>query len=303
MGGGLCSASPCSATRVLARWASALLAVATVATAALAVLPEAFNRPFAVPTGIALIGLGVSLWREQRHDRRDGHLDPGARRAARSPMTIQQVRPPVQSRGWPVPAILVTLSAIPLAAGTLRLVQLAGGPDLIPADVRYADFPAPLVAHIVGAAVYAVVGAFQFVPAIRRRHPSWHRRAGRVLVVAGLTVAVSALAMTLSYAAKPGTGDLLYVLRLVFGSAMAACLVLGFAAIRRRDIASHRAWMVRAYALGLAAGTQVFTEGIGGAIFGTGELAGDLAKGSAWIINLTIAEWAIRRPTTARASS
>ncbi|QIX27588.1 hypothetical protein ncot_13985 [Nocardioides sp. JQ2195] len=48
---------------VLARWASALLAVATVGTASLAVLPEAFNRPMAVPTGIALIGLGVSLWR------------------------------------------------------------------------------------------------------------------------------------------------------------------------------------------------------------------------------------------------
>ncbi len=49
--------------RVLARWASALLAVSTVATAALAVLPHAFNRPFAVPEGIALIALGVSLWR------------------------------------------------------------------------------------------------------------------------------------------------------------------------------------------------------------------------------------------------
>jgi uncharacterized SAM-binding protein YcdF (DUF218 family) len=51
---------------VLARWAAALLAVSTVATAALAVLPEAFDRPMAVPEGIALIGLGVSLWRTQR---------------------------------------------------------------------------------------------------------------------------------------------------------------------------------------------------------------------------------------------
>ncbi|HMQ37463.1 MAG TPA: hypothetical protein PKA07_07875 [Micropruina sp.] len=48
---------------VLARWASVLLAVGTAGTAALAVLPEAFNRPFAVPVGIALIGLGISLWR------------------------------------------------------------------------------------------------------------------------------------------------------------------------------------------------------------------------------------------------
>ncbi len=51
---------------ILARWASALLAVGTVATAALAVLPEAFDRPMAVPEGLALIGLGISLWRDQR---------------------------------------------------------------------------------------------------------------------------------------------------------------------------------------------------------------------------------------------
>jgi hypothetical protein len=49
--------------RVLARWAAALLAVSTVGTAALAVLPASFDRPFAVPEGIALIGLGASLWR------------------------------------------------------------------------------------------------------------------------------------------------------------------------------------------------------------------------------------------------
>jgi len=55
-------------TGVLARWAAALLAVSTVATAALAVLPESFNRPLAVPEGIALIGLGVSLWRTSRRD-------------------------------------------------------------------------------------------------------------------------------------------------------------------------------------------------------------------------------------------
>jgi hypothetical protein len=54
--------------RVLARWAAALLAVGTIATAALAVLPESFDRPLAVPVGVALIGLGVSLWRNPGHD-------------------------------------------------------------------------------------------------------------------------------------------------------------------------------------------------------------------------------------------
>jgi hypothetical protein len=52
--------------RILARWACVLLAYGTVSVLALAALPESFNRPFAVPTGVALIGLGISLWRDQR---------------------------------------------------------------------------------------------------------------------------------------------------------------------------------------------------------------------------------------------
>ena len=76
---------------------------------------------------------------------------------------------------------------------------------------------------------------------------------------------------------------------------MAAFLVLGFTAIRRRDIDAPRAWMVRAYAIALGAGTQAFTEGFGGALFGTGVLATDLAKGAGWVINLAVAEWALRR--------
>ncbi len=53
--------------KVLPRWASALFAYGTVSALALAALPESFSRPFAVPTGVALIGLGVSLWRDRRH--------------------------------------------------------------------------------------------------------------------------------------------------------------------------------------------------------------------------------------------
>lgn len=51
---------------ILARWASVLLAAGTAATMAIPVLPQVNQRLFAVPTGVALIGLGYSLWREQR---------------------------------------------------------------------------------------------------------------------------------------------------------------------------------------------------------------------------------------------
>ena len=196
-----------------------------------------------------------------------------------------------------MPVGLLLLSAIPVLAGTLRLVQLVGGPELIPADQRFAGFPLPLVAHIVGASTYALVGVLQFVPRFRRNHLDWHRRAGRVLAVAGLLVAGSAFWMTLFYEPKPGTGDLLFLLRLVFAAAMTGSLVLGVTTIRRGDVAGHRAWMIRAYAIGLAAGTQAFTVGVGGALFGTGVVQRDLAMGAAWMINLAVAEWVIRRST------
>lgn len=66
VGGGVLFAIATFRAAVLARWAAVLLGVGTVSTAALGMLPESFNRPMAVPTGLALVGLGVSLWRDQR---------------------------------------------------------------------------------------------------------------------------------------------------------------------------------------------------------------------------------------------
>jgi len=66
MVGGLLFGVALFRANILSRLASALLAVGTIATVSLAVLPESFNRPLAVPVGLALVGLGVSLWRDQR---------------------------------------------------------------------------------------------------------------------------------------------------------------------------------------------------------------------------------------------
>jgi hypothetical protein len=119
-----------------------------------------------------------------------------------------------------------------------------------------------------------------------------------VLAALGLAVALSGLWMTLLYPSKEGTGDLLYLFRLLASSGMGASIILGVTAIRDRDIARHRAWMTRAYALGLGAGTQAFTVGFGEAAFGAGEVRTDLMMGAAWAINLAVAEWIIRRPAT-----
>jgi len=199
-------------------------------------------------------------------------------------------------RTWPLVTLLVGLSALPVMSGTLRLIEVAGGPALMPANHRYGDFPLPLVLHIVGAIVFVLAGILQFLPRFRRRHPAWHRRAGWVLVPAGLLAAGSGLAMTLFFEAQPNSGTLLYLFRLGFGSLMVISLVFGVTSIRRGDFAAHRAWMIRGYANGLAAGTQAFTAGFGEALFGTGVIAADLAKGAGWIVNLAVAEVAIRRP-------
>jgi uncharacterized membrane protein len=203
--------------------------------------------------------------------------------------------------GWWVPPALLALAVIPVAGGAGRLVEVLGGPEVLPTDARFAASPIPLVGHVVAAVAYAVLGAFQFSERLRRRRPGWHRRAGRLLVVLGLAVAFSGLWMTLTYPRKEGTGEILWATRLLVSSGMGASLILGVLAIRDRNIARHRAWMARAYALALGAGTQAFTVGFGEQAFGAGVVRTDLMMASAWVINLAVAEWVIRRPTPRRA--
>lgn len=195
---------------------------------------------------------------------------------------------------WGVPAALVALGLVPVIAGSLRLVELSGGTEATSSDARYAASPLPVVIHIVCATVFAVLGAFQFSPHLRRRRPGWHRGAGRVLVIAGSGVALSALWLNQFFPRADAAREVLYPLRMAFGAAMVLTIVLGFTAARRRDFARHRAWMIRSYAIGLVAGTQVFTLGFGAVVFGVGGLATALLLGVAWAINLAVAEWQIR---------
>ncbi|MFD4669886.1 DUF2306 domain-containing protein [Lentzea sp. NPDC058450] len=196
-----------------------------------------------------------------------------------------------------VPAAIILFSVIPVLGGVLRLTELGGGAEITPDNARFFASPVPVVLHAVTVSVYSLLGAFQFAPGLRRRRPAWHRGAGRLLVLCGLVGALSGLWMTVFYPKPADVGALLTGIRLVFGTAWAVFLVLGLRAIRRRDVPAHRAWMVRAFAIGLGAGTQAVL--LSAWIAATGPLD-QFAKAvlmlAAWVINLVVAEWILRRP-------
>lgn len=220
--------------------------------------------------------------------------------------TPQNVKAPAKtgSAGWLVPTGLILLSVIPIAAGAFRLTQLAGGAEITPENARFFASPLPVVVHIVSVSLYAILGAFQFVPSLRQRRNRWHRIVGRILIPCGLAAALSGLWMTLFYPWPKGDGEIVYGLRLLFGSAMLFSLLLGIAAIRRRDFAQHGDWMLRGYAIGMGAGTQVLIGMAGALMVGPpSELSRAVLMGAAWVINLAVAEGIIckrRAPGPAR---
>ncbi|MDX8141723.1 DUF2306 domain-containing protein [Lentzea sp. BCCO 10_0061] len=195
-----------------------------------------------------------------------------------------------------IPAAIILFSVIPVLGGALRLGELGGGAEITPDNARFFASPVPVVVHAITVSVYCLLGAFQFAPGFRRRRPAWHRAAGRVLVLCGLLGALSGLWMTVFYPKPSDVSALLTGIRLVFGTAWAVFIVLGFAAIRRRDVAGHRAWMIRGFAIGLGAGTQAVTLTAWLVAVGTPDrLANAVLMLTAWLVNLAVAEWIIRR--------
>ena len=203
---------------------------------------------------------------------------------------------------WLIPAALVFLSIVPVLAGSARIVELTSGAEVTPDNARFFASPIPVVVHIVSVTLYSLLGAFQFAPSFRRQKNGWHRAAGRILVPSGIAVALSGLWMTQFYPWPEYDGVWLYGLRLIFGTTMLASLALGYLATRRRDFPQHGAWMIRAYAIGLGAGTQVFTH-LPWIFFPSiqGELARTLMMAAGWVINLIAAEWIIRKQRATRA--
>ena len=211
--------------------------------------------------------------------------------------TLPRSRPQRRAR-WLVPAALILLSLVPVIAGALRVTELTGG-QITPDNARFFDSPIPVLIHIPAVTVYLVLGSFQFVPSLRRGKRgrlSWHRTAGRILVPAGLLAALSGLWMAVFYDLPPLDGPLLLILRLVFGSAMVAFIVLGFIAVKGGNYVRHSQWMSRAYAIGIAQGTIVVVTIPWILLIGpVDELTRALLIGASWVISLMVAEYFIYR--------
>ncbi|HET8934375.1 MAG TPA: DUF2306 domain-containing protein, partial [Polyangiales bacterium] len=159
--------------------------------------------------------------------------------------------------------------------------------------------------HALSATLFSLLGAFQFTRGYRARWPAWHRRAGKLLVVAGLSTGLTGLWMTAFYKIPSGMqGPLLYGVRLVVGGALVACIVIAWSNILKRQVARHEAFMIRAYALAQGAGMQAVV--LLPWILSTGQSTGftrDLLMTLAWLINIVAAELIIRQRSTRLSSN
>ena len=154
----------------------------------------------------------------------------------------------------------------------------------------YADLGWIVQAHIGGGGVALALGALQFFPAIRRA-VGWHRGIGRVYVGAVLIGGLAGFPVALE--AHGGVSNTvafsLLALFWLYSTAMA------FLAIRGGDVASHRMWMTRSYALTFAAVTLrlelLLLQGVAGLSF---DEAYSIVPWSCWVLNLVVVEWFVQ---------
>ena len=170
---------------------------------------------------------------------------PGAR-------VTRRVRTP-----WVTGTVVAVLILIVLAFAVHRLIVdvpslLSGAPPEQPYDARYVSHPWLTYLHIVPGALYLLGAALQVTFRFRRRHYPLHRRLGRTVLALGLLQGTMAVVLGV---VMPFGGPAELWATVLFGAWFVACLVLAFRAIRGGDVAQHRRWMIRAFAVGVAVGT------------------------------------------------
>ena len=199
--------------------------VGAVATVAPPGCPRSTQRLFAVPIGVALIGLGWSLWREQRSSRRrpvaPARLTLTAR-PGRRPVTDQ--RRPRTRPGRPVDRVGAVRADRPRRDPGRRRLAPPGRVGRRPAAAcppTPGSPPPPCRWSCTSSAPSRMPSSApsSSPPRCDAAGPAGTGWPDGSLVVLGLAVALSALWMTLFYARQPGTGELAYLFRLAFGSA------------------------------------------------------------------------------------
>jgi uncharacterized membrane protein len=163
----------------------------------------------------------------------------------------------------PAPRLLwiavIFLVVIGIAAVTRRTLVLFWPGDFggkaSPAaalDAGFARHMALTLIHILPGGLFLAFAPLQFVPSIRQKHLQVHRWMGRVLVVCGLIIGVSALIM--SYKMNIG-GPNETAATTLFAIVFLICLMKAYLHIRRKEVERHREWMIRAYGVGLGVAT------------------------------------------------
>ncbi len=207
---------------------------------------------------------------------------------------------------WMFLAFILIYSSVPSLAGTLRVIELLGGPAIVPENPRAIAYPLPIIVHALGSSLFCLIGALQFMPGMRRRWPGVHRKMGMAVMVAGCLSALTGLWMTHVFVfPRELQGALLYWVRLGVGLSMIGLITWAFVAVRFGMIAQHAAAMMRAYAIGQGASTQAVLGIAWMAVFGA-EVMGpwrDVLMVSAWCINLLIAQFMISKLVTSRSPS
>lgn len=200
-------------------------------------------------------------------------------------------------------SLLIVLAFLPLTAGAFRLVQLTTSADINSESTRFFVMPLPIVLHVLSSALFSVFGAFQFAPNFRVHNLSLHRINGRLVMISGFVVGLTGLLMTMLYKAPVSTdliasfdGPTLQAIRLLVSFLLILFLSLGIVAAMNGDYLAHQAWMMRSFALGLGAGTQVFTH-IPWFLFPSmhSEFARVVFMALGWLINIYVAEYLISR--------
>jgi uncharacterized membrane protein len=135
----------------------------------------------------------------------------------------------------------------PVVVSNPRLAQFAALDDL------FAHYPILTLVHIVPGLLFMILGPLQFNATIRARHLRWHRWSGRIFAVCGLVIGISALVMSLGMPAIGGVNQA--AATTLFAAFFLLALCKAYLHIRRREIAQHRKWMIRAFAIGLAVAT------------------------------------------------